>query len=125
MVNYWLLGQSSDREAPRSQTPTFCRLKERHHSSTREHRTLDIKGSLFCLPPQPRTMLHFALGSQDHRAATTRGVETTMSEGLPREEGRGGEGLPEEELAETPTVSVCASWRRGRTVSSTRARSAA
>ena len=39
----------------RSQPPTFCRLKERHHSSTREHRTLDIKGSLFCLPPEPRT----------------------------------------------------------------------
>ena len=38
-------------------------------------------------------MLHFALGSQN-RAAATRGVETTMSEELPREEGRGGEGLP-------------------------------
>ena len=39
-----------------------------------------------------------------------------MSEGLPREEGRGGEGLPEEELAETPTVGVrvMAPWTNGR-----------
>ena len=48
--------QSSGRDARHAlATPTFCRLKERHHSSTREHRTLDIKGSLFCLPPEPRT----------------------------------------------------------------------
>ena len=39
-----------------------------------------------------------------------------MSEGLPREEGRGGEGLPVEELAETPTVGVrvMAPWTNGR-----------
>ena len=39
-----------------------------------------------------------------------------MSEGLPREEGRGGEGLPEEELAETPTVGVrvMAPWTNGK-----------
>ena len=46
--------QSSGRDARHAlATPTFCRLKERHHSSTREHRTLDIKSSLFCLPPRP------------------------------------------------------------------------
>ena len=39
-----------------------------------------------------------------------------MSEELPREEGRGGEGLPEEELAETPTVGVrvMAPWTNGK-----------
>ena len=48
--------QSSGRDARHAlATPTFYRLKDGHHSSTREHRTLDIKSSLFCLPPPSPT----------------------------------------------------------------------
>ena len=50
----------TQRSRAREDDPLFATKRTPPFVDGGHGRPLDIKGSLFCLPPQPRTMLHFA-----------------------------------------------------------------